>query len=205
MRPGNDSHAGCDVRWPTTRRLKHERKGTYSVTKKPPPTPTQRERVLPDDAFITSRTDRLGKIIYVNPLFIDLSGYAESDLIGAPHNIIRHPDMPRGAFKALWDTISAGQEFLGYVKNMSADGGFYWVFATVTPDFDANGRISGYYSVRRKPRREAINAIEPVYRAMLAAEARVSIGQAPAAGLAVLQNLISENKKNDYASFVLDL
>ncbi|NCS64601.1 MAG: aerotaxis receptor Aer [Hydrogenophilales bacterium CG03_land_8_20_14_0_80_62_28] len=167
--------------------------------------PNRRERVLPDDAFITSKTDTRGKILYGNPIFIDLSGYSEDELLGAPHNIIRHPDMPRGVFKALWDTISAGKEFLGYVKNMSADGGFYWVYATVTPDFDAAGRITGYYSVRRKPRREAINLIEPIYRAMLAAETRASGSQAPAEGLAVLQRLIQESGKNDYTAFVLDL
>lgn len=175
------------------------------MPKRNPPIPTQRERVLPDDAFITSKTDTRGKILYGNPIFIDLSGYREDELLGAPHNIIRHPDMPRSVFKALWDTISAGKEFLGYVKNMSADGGFYWVYATVTPDFDDAGRITSYYSVRRKPRREAISAIEPIYRLMREAEARVSGSQAPAEGLSVLQRLILENKKNDYTAFVLDL
>lgn len=169
------------------------------------PTPTSRERELPEDAFITSKTDARGKILYCNRLFIELSGYSEQELLGAPHNIIRHPDMPRGVFKALWSAIAEKREFLGYVKNMSADGGYYWVFATVTPDVDHRGQITGYYSVRRRPRRGAVAIVEPLYRRMRDAETRVSGSQASDAGLAVLQQAIKEAGKSDYATFVLGL
>lgn len=163
------------------------------------------EKPFPDDAFITSKTDTKGKITYVNSIFVELSGYSERQLIGSPHSIIRHPDMPRGVFKALWDTVAAGGEFMGYVKNLSADGRFYWVLATVTPDRNASGQITGYYSVRRKPHPNAIRAIEPVYQRMLGAESRVPASRAPEQGLLVLQQIIHEHRKHDYTEFVLDL
>src|SRR5664279_5260004 len=128
------------------------------------PQPTQQEKVLGDDDFIVSKTDLKGLITYGNRIFIGISGYSELELLGAPHNILRHPDMPRVVFKLLWDTIQAKQEICAYVKNLAKDGCFYWVFANVTPSFDANGNLIGYYSVRRKPRPEAIQAISPLYQ-----------------------------------------
>jgi aerotaxis receptor len=111
--------------------------------------------------------------------------------------------MPRGVFKLLWDTISRGEEFIGYVKNLSADGSHYWVLATVTPDFDASGRITGYYSARRRPRREAIAVIEPVYADMRRAEAREPGSRQPQAGVDALMQLIRDKGARDYADFIL--
>lgn len=165
-------------------------------------TPTQVERQLGDEDFIVSKTDAKGRILYANRIFIALSGYSEAELLGAQHNIIRHPDMPRSVFKLLWDAIAGGQEFIGYVKNLSKDGGFYWVLATVTPDRDAERNIVGYTSVRRKPRPEAVQAAAELYRIMLAAESRVGAKEAIAAGTAVLQQAL--NGKS-YEQFVLAL
>ncbi|MBS1190483.1 MAG: aerotaxis receptor Aer [Rhodocyclaceae bacterium] len=141
--------------------------------------------------FIVSKTDTRGIITYGNPIFIEFSGYTEEELLGSQHNIIRHPDMPRAAFKLAWDTIQSGKEFFAYVKNMSKDGGFYWVFTHITPDFGPGGKIIGYYSVRRCPKRSAIEAIEPVYRQMLAAEKAAGPRDAIEAGTRVLTDLLN--------------
>lgn len=95
--------------------------------------PTSNEKVMREDDFIVSKTDLQGIITYGNRIFIEFSGYTEAELLGSQHNIIRHPDMPRGVFKFLWDTLHAEKECCAYVKNMAKDGSFYWVFANVTP------------------------------------------------------------------------
>ncbi len=143
-----------------------------------------------DDDFIVSKTDLTGRITYGNRIFIEFSGYHEDELLGTQHNIIRHSDMPRSAFKLAWSTIESGKEFFAYVKNMSKDGGFYWVFTHITPDFGPRGDIVGYYSVRRCPKRSAIEKIEPVYRQMLAAEQGAGAKQAIDAGTKVLVDLL---------------
>ncbi len=133
-------------------------------------TPRNEEVPYPDGKLIVSKTDTKGKITYCNELFIEMSRFEEEELINSPHNIIRHPDMPRIIFKMLWDTIQAGKEINAYVKNMAKDGAYYWVLANVTPSFDINNNIVGYFSVRRKPTREALNIIEPLYKELLALE-----------------------------------
>jgi PAS domain S-box-containing protein len=154
--------------------------------------PTSVERKMREDDFIVSKTNAKGIITYGNPIFIEFSGYSESELLGTQHNIVRHPDMPRAAFKLAWDTIQSGQEFFAYVKNMAKDGSFYWVFTHITPDFDANRHIVGYTSVRRCPRREAVGKVEPVYRQMLEAEQRAGARDAIGAGTAVLLDLLKQ-------------
>ncbi len=154
--------------------------------------PTTVERSMREDDFIVSKTTAKGIITYGNPIFIEFSGYTEAELLGTQHNIVRHPDMPRAAFKLAWDTIESGREFFGYVKNMAKDGSFYWVFTHITPDFDRNKRIVGYTSVRRCPRRDAISKIEPVYRQMLAAERAAGARDAIAAGTKVLLDLLQQ-------------
>jgi len=167
---------------------------------KPTITPTGVERGLGDEDFIVTKTDPKGRILYANRIFIALSGYAEAELLGSQHNIIRHPDMPRAVFKLLWDSIAAGREFIGYVKNMARDGSHYWVLATVTPDRDLQGQIIGYTSVRRKPRAEAVRHAEGLYQKMLAAEQAAGARDAINAGTAVLQAAM--NGKS-YEQFVL--
>ncbi len=167
------------------------------------PIPTLNERVLKDEDFIVSKTDLRGLITYGNRVFIGISGYEESELLGAPHNILRHPDMPRTVFKLLWDTIQAGREINAYVKNLAKDGSFYWVFANVTPSFDDRGALSGYYSVRRKPKAGAIQAFTGIYQAMLEAERRAGGGQeGMKASKALLDHTLQE-KGVSYDEFVL--
>jgi PAS domain S-box-containing protein len=128
------------------------------------------ERPLRDDDFIVSKTDLKGRITYGNRTFAAYAGFSESQYLGQAHNLIRHPDMPRGVFKLLWATIEQGQEVFAYVKNLSSDGSFYWVFANVTPSYDSKGDVVGYYSVRRKASAKGIEAIAPLYRQMLQIE-----------------------------------
>lgn len=123
-----------------------------------------------DQDFIVSKTDPRGRIVYANRIFMEFAGYSEKELLGTQHNIVRHPDMPRSVFKFMWETLESGREFFGYVKNMASDGSFYWVFANVTPTFDTQGRIKGYYSVRRRPNAEAVRQVGQLYADMLAAE-----------------------------------
>lgn len=126
--------------------------------------PTGRERTFAPHEIIVSKTDPKGIITYANQTFIRISGYSEHELLGAPHNLIRHPDMPRCVFKLLWDTIEAGEEIFAYVVNLCKNGDHYWVFAHVTPSFDDRGTIIGYHSSRRVPDRNALEQIEPIYR-----------------------------------------
>ena len=166
--------------------------------------PTQQERVMREEDFIVSKTDLKGRITYGNRIFIEFSGYTEAELLGAQHNIIRHPDMPRGVFKFLWDTLEQRQECFAYVKNMSKDGGYYWVLANITPDLDAQGAPLGYFSVRRKPGRGAVSATADLYRLLLAEEQRAGPRDACAASLGVLTNLLNQ-KGVSYDKFILSL
>ncbi len=157
-----------------------------------------------DDDFIISKTDLKGRISYCNRIFIEFSGYTEMELLGSQHNIIRHPDMPRGVFKLLWDAVDDGGEIFAYVKNMSKDGGYYWVAANVTANRDLQGNIEGYFSVRRKPSRGAVSAVTDLYRSMLEEERRAGPRDACAASINMVTNLLSQ-KGVSYAQFVLSL
>ncbi len=157
-----------------------------------------------EDDFIASKTDLKGRITYGNRVFVEFSGYSEAELLGAQHNIIRHPDMPRAAFALVWSEIQAGRECFAYVKNMAKDGSFYWVFANLTPDFDANGHITGYFSVRRKPRPAALKTVTALYAEMLHAEQRAGAREAVAAGTKVLTDLL-QDKGITYEALVLSL
>ncbi|MBV8634841.1 MAG: PAS domain-containing protein, partial [Burkholderiaceae bacterium] len=126
---------------------------------------TSVEYEMQEGRHIVSMTDLKGKITYVNPYFVEVSGYEPEELIGKPHNLIRHPDVPPGAFEDLWQTIKRGQPWTGIVKNRRKNGDFYWVVANVTPVM-AQGRITGYMSVRTKPSRAQIDAAEQLYRAI---------------------------------------
>jgi PAS domain S-box-containing protein len=130
---------------------------------------TDVEVPFPEGRLIVSRTDLKGIITHANDAFVEMSGYERDDLIGAPHHILRHPDMPKLAFKSLWDDVSAGKKWHGYVKNLRKDGAYYWVYATAVPNI-RNGEIVGYTSVRRKPSRTRINELISVYRQWLDAE-----------------------------------
>ena len=132
------------------------------------------ERTFGADEIIVSKTDVKGRIIYANDVFQRVAGYTEHELLGQPHSIVRHPDMPRCVFKQLWDTIEGGREIFAYVKNRTANGDHYWVFAHVTPTFDASRKIVSYHSNRRCPRREAVAKAEALYKELVAIERRGS-------------------------------
>lgn len=122
------------------------------------------EYVLKDTDFLVSQTDAKGKILFANEDFCTVAGYTLEELVGKPHSIVRHPDMPKEAFKDLWDTVKAGKVWKGYVKNSTKDGGFYWVFATVYP-MENEGEM-GYMSCRRKPSIEEVQKAQALYATM---------------------------------------
>ena len=171
---------------------------------KPRITPQDREVKLSDDDVIVSKTDLTGRITYANRTFMRIAGYSELQLVGVQHNIIRHPDMPRGAFRLLWQTVERGEEFFAYVKNLTADGSYYWVFANVTPDYDLNGRMVGYFSVRRRPRPEAVEVMEGIYAQMLQVERASVMGRAPDASIEWVQGVLAE-KRVSYEEFILSI
>ncbi|GBG01300.1 methyl-accepting chemotaxis protein [Azospira sp. I13] len=124
---------------------------------------TSQEIAFPSDRYLVSRTDLKGVITYVNEAFIDISGFSREELIGASHNLVRHPDMPPQAFADLWATVKSGNPWRGLVKNRTKDGAFYWVEAFVVPVAKA-GRVVGYMSVRTEPNRAQIQQAESLYQ-----------------------------------------
>ena len=123
---------------------------------------TEIETPYPDGKLIVSTTTPDGVITHVNKSFIEMSGYTEEELVGAPHSILRHPFMPPAAFQGLWDTVNKGEKWQGFVKNLRKDGGFYWVKATVISNI-RNGKLVGYTSVRRKPSRTKVEECMKLY------------------------------------------
>jgi methyl-accepting chemotaxis protein/aerotaxis receptor len=132
---------------------------------------TDHEIPVPEGEPLVSRTDRDSHIVFANHVFVEISGFTEHELIGSPHNIVRHPDMPAQAFANLWATIKAGRPWNGLVKNRAKNGDFYWVRANVTPVVE-NGEVTGYISIRSKPTRTQIDSAEQAYAALRAGSAK---------------------------------
>ena len=151
-----------------------------------------------EDELIVSKTDVNGKITYGNELFLKLAGYDEKDILHAPHNIVRHPDMPKIIFKLLWDTLKQKKEIYAYVVNKSKNGDYYWVLANVTPSYSSDGKVVGYYSVRRKPTDKALNIIKNLYKQLLNAEKSGGIS----ASEAILNELLVQHGGR-YDKFIL--
>ncbi len=167
--------------------------------------PTQVERFFPEDEIIVSKTDLKGHITYANQTFLKIAGFTEAEILGQPHNIIRHPDMPRCVFKLLWDTLKVRQEIFAYVKNMSKNGDHYWVFAHVTPTFAAHDQVIGYHSSRRVPERKQVELFTDVYRQLLEEERRYTDWrQGMEASMQMLLNLIA-SKHMEYEEFVFSV
>jgi PAS domain S-box-containing protein len=158
--------------------------------------PSGRETFFSASELIVSKTDLKGRLTYANGLFCKIAGYRESELIGQPHSIIRHPDMPRSVFRLLWDTIEDRHEIFAYVKNMASNGDHYWVFAHVTPSFGTKGAMIGYHSNRRVPDREMLETtIIPLYAEVLKIErSHVNGKEAVEAGFKALVDFVASKK-----------
>lgn len=168
-------------------------------------TPTTHERFFPDDEIIVSKTDLRGRITYVNQTFMTVADFSEEELLGQPHSIIRHPDMPRCVFKLLWDTLQAKQEIFAFVKNISRNGDFYWVLAHVTPTFDEQRSVIGYHSNRRVPERKHVSLFDGIYRELLAEERRFSDWRAGMESAGNLLRKMIASKNMEYEEFVFSV
>jgi len=158
------------------------------------------EKFLSEDDFIISKTDKKGIITYGNEKFIHMSGYKEHELLGSPHNILRHEDMPKVVFDTLWREIAQKREIFAFVKNRCKNGDHYWVFANLTASIDKRGEVIGYYSVRRKPNPTAIREIEPLYKTLRDAE--------KTGGIEASRNIIDrmlQEKGVQYNEFIVNL
>jgi PAS domain S-box-containing protein len=127
------------------------------------------EEVIFDGSSLISETDLTGKILYVNRKFCEMSGYSKDEVIGKAHSILRHPDMPRAAFKNLWETIKKGEKWSGYVKNLRKDGKYYWVIVDIISKKDDKGNILGYMA-SRKVADDSFESTKEHYRQLLEAE-----------------------------------
>ena len=167
-------------------------------------TPNNQEIVMREGDLIVSKTDIKGRITYGNRAFNEYSGFSENELLGVQHNIVRHPDMPRAVFKLLWDRIQAGQEVFAFVKNIRKDGAYYWVFANITPSYDVQNNLLGYFSVRRKPSTKAIQTIQPLYSQMLQLEQSGGVKDGIAAATELMLDALAKLQIS-YDEFVLQL
>lgn len=167
--------------------------------------PTNRAAELGAEEIIVSKTDAKGHITYANDVFLRVAGISEKEVIGAPHCLVRHPDMPRGIFKLLWDTLFQKHEIFAFVKNIAKNGDYYWVFAHVTPTLDASGNILGFHSSRRKPLASQIDRITPIYAMLKDVESKISNPkEAASASVSALQELLKQ-KGCSYDEFVFSV
>lgn len=135
------------------------------------PNPKNEAIILDPKRYLVSRTDKHGVIEFANDYFAEICGYSKEELIGQPHNIIRHPDMPKLVFKLMWNRISEGKDMIALVKNLAKDGRFYWVFTTFEPDRDLDtGEIFGYRAFRKAAPKDVVEIIDKLYRQLWIAE-----------------------------------
>ncbi|MBL0709357.1 MAG: PAS domain-containing protein [Sulfurimonas sp.] len=155
---------------------------------------------MKEDDFIVSKTDLKGRITYTNHIFMEMAEYTEAELLGKPHNIIRHEDMPKAVFKYLWETIVKKEEVFAFVKNKTKNSNDYWVYANITASCNLHGNIIGYYSVRRRPNPEALETIIPLYKRMLEVEKSDGVD----ASFKVLTDILAE-KGISYDELIISL
>ena len=164
--------------------------------------PTGEERTFSADELIVSKTDPRGVITYANDVFLPVGAYTLPEVIGQPHNLIRHPDMPRAVFTLLWDTLAERRELFAYIHNLAADGASYWVLAHVTPSYGERGTVVGYHSNRRKPAPGAVAQVKPLYQQLLAEERRHPTARAAVeASSALLTDLLAQRAAS-YEDFI---
>lgn len=164
----------------------------------------EREILLRQDEMIISKTDLQGKLTYANRAFMRVANYSELQILGQNHNIIRHESMPRGVFHGLWKTLKSGREFFGFVKNKTADGDYYWVFANITPDV-IEGETVGYYSVRRAPSTQAVQCIEEIYQQMRERESKADRQSAPEQSWNWMVGMVERQHQLSYEQYVIGL
>lgn len=169
------------------------------------PVPTGRESPFHEDEFIVTKTDMKGRLTYANDVFLRVSRFQSKDVIGQPHSIIRHPDMPRSIFNLLWERIEAKKEIFAYVVNLASNGDHYWVLAHVTPSFDAAGSVVGYHSNRRKPDAAQVDKIKSLYATLLDEERRPSNRKDGMQSARALLDSTLAGKGLTYDEFVLSL
>lgn len=160
-------------------------------------TPRNNEKTFNTSTLLVTKTDLKGKITYANRGFMEIVQMSEAELVGSPHNIIRHPDMPKIIFKYLWSYLQNKKEIHAYVKNICKDGSYYWVLANVTPSYSRE-KVIGYHSARRKPTKEALEIIIPLYKQLLQAEKSGGVS----ASEKIMNNLLTEKGVN-YDEFIL--
>jgi PAS domain S-box-containing protein len=164
------------------------------------PIPNNREILLDPSKIIMSKTNAKGIIEYANDYFMEISGYEQHDLMGEPHNVIRHPDMPKTIFKFLWDTIQKGENIHAIVKNMSKDGKYYWVLTNFEFKYNENNEIVSYYSRRKAAPKEAVIEIEKLYNTLKSIEQKQNMQVALNYFLGML-----EEKKITYHQFIMKI
>ncbi|WP_108663499.1 PAS domain-containing protein [Acuticoccus kandeliae] len=167
--------------------------------------PTGRESPLAENDLIVTKTDLKGRITYANEVFLRVSHFRAEEVLGEPHSINRHPDMPRCVFRLLWERVQSGREIFAYVVNLASNGDHYWVFAHVTPSYDQRGNIVGYHSNRRKPDAHQVATIADLYRTLRAAEAEPKNRKDGMMGGAERLNAILADKGVGYDEFVFSI
>ncbi len=166
---------------------------------------TGRQVVFDVEELLVSKTDLKGHITYANAAFCRVAGFTETELMGQPHNVIRHPDMPRSVFNLLWKTIQSGREIFAYVVNLTKSGDHYWVLAHVTPTFDSHGNISGYHSNRRYADPAALAKVKDLYDKLLVEErGHARRADAIAAGTQFLERQLAD-LGTTYDEFIFSL
>ncbi|SNY92600.1 PAS domain S-box-containing protein [Cohaesibacter sp. ES.047] len=164
------------------------------------------ERYFDADDIIVSKTDLKGRLTYANRLFLDLSGYTEKEVLGQPHSMIRHPEMPRCIFKVLWGAIETGNEIFAYVNNRSKNGDNYWVYAHVTPSLSVDGKVVGYHSNRRVPDRKILEShVFPLYAKLKSIEDKHTNRKDGLLASEKAMNEILVEKGVDYTEFIVTL
>lgn len=167
---------------------------------------TGAEVFFEENELIVSKTNLKGHMTYVNDVFLRVSGFAESECIGQPHSMIRHPEMPRCIFGLLWETIQDGREIFAYVVNRCKNGDHYWVNAHVTPSRDGTGKIVGYHSNRRAPDRKALEkVIIPLYKNLLAEEQKFSNRKSGLEASSAMVTNVLQSHGLEYDEFIATL
>ncbi|WP_319486307.1 PAS domain-containing protein [uncultured Cohaesibacter sp.] len=167
---------------------------------------TGTERFFEESEIIVSKTDLKGRVTYCNKTFVDICGYSEKEMLGQPHSIIRHPDMPRCVFELMWETLQNDEEIFAYVVNRCKNGDHYWVNAHITPSKDQSGTVVGYHSNRRVPDRTIVNTvIIPLYKQLMAEEnAHANRKDGQKASRAMLDGIL-KSKDITYHQFIATL